>query len=136
MPARFGGASRCVELTIDGGLASAQVCGQDTGFDPSLFFAVPNGAARAASDAEVPLAANYFSALKPKPIIKVMESETASQTELTRVFHKLDRKGGTEPLGRRIVEVPADVQRFELRDARAQFIANVPKGALARGMSG
>jgi hypothetical protein len=136
MPARFGGASRCVELTIDGGLASTQVCGQDTGFDPSLFFAVPNGAARAASDAEVPLAANYFSALKPKPIIKVMESETASQTELTRVFHKLDRKGGTEPLGRRIVEVPADVQRFELRDARAQFIAYVPKGALARGVSG
>ena len=89
--------------------------------------------ARAASDAEVQAAANYFSALKPKPIIKVVESETAPRTELARVFYKLDPKGGTEPFGRRIVEVPADAQQFELRDSRAQFIAYVPKGAVARG---
>ncbi len=89
--------------------------------------------ARAASDAEVQAAANYFSALKPKPIIKVVESDTAPRTELVRVFYKLDPKGGTEPIGRRIVEVPADAQQFELRDLRAHFIAYVPKGAVARG---
>jgi cytochrome c553 len=89
--------------------------------------------ARAASDAEVQAAANYFSALKPKPIIKVVESDMAPRTELARVFYKLDPKGGTEPLGRRIVEVPADAQQFELRDSRSQFIAYVPKGAVARG---
>ncbi len=89
--------------------------------------------ARAASDAEVKEAADYFSALNPKPIIRVVESETAPKTELARVFYKLDPIGGTEPLGRRIVEVPADAQQFELRDSRAQFIAYVPQGSVARG---
>lgn len=89
--------------------------------------------ARAANDAEVKEAADYFSALSPKPIIKAVESETAPKTELARVFYKLDPKGGTEPLGRRIVEAPVDAQQFELRDSRAQFIAYVPKGAVAGG---
>jgi cytochrome c553 len=89
--------------------------------------------ARAASDAEVKEAADYFSLLTAKPIIKVVESETAPKAELARVFYKLDPKGGTEPLGRRILEVPADAQEFELRDSRSQFIAYVPEGSVARG---
>jgi len=45
----------------------------------------------------------------------------------------VDPRGGSEPLGRRIVEVPVDLEQFELRDSRSQFIAYVPKGSVARG---
>ena len=39
----------------------------------------------------------------------------------------------TEPLGRRVVETPEDVVRFDLRDPRSGFVANVPPGSLQRG---
>ena len=42
-------------------------------------------------------------------------------------------EGGTEPLGRRIVEMPDDVDQFELRDSRATFTAYVPVGSVAKG---
>jgi len=41
--------------------------------------------------------------------------------------------GGTEPIGRRIIETPEDAVRFELRDPRSGFIAYVPTGSLSRG---
>jgi len=41
--------------------------------------------------------------------------------------------GGNEPLGRRIVEMPNDVEQFELRDTRSQFTAYVPPGSIAKG---
>ena len=39
----------------------------------------------------------------------------------------------TEALGQRIVEMPEDVEREELRDPRTGFVAYVPKGSIARG---
>jgi cytochrome c553 len=42
-------------------------------------------------------------------------------------------EGGTETLGRRIVEMPDDVEQFELRDTRSQFTAYVPVGSVAKG---
>ena len=45
----------------------------------------------------------------------------------------LVKDGGTEPIGQRIVEVPVDVEQFEHRDTRSQFIAYVPKGSIAKG---
>ena len=35
--------------------------------------------------------------------------------------------------GERIVEVPVDVEQFEHRDPRSQFVAYVPKGSIAKG---
>ena len=103
-------------------------------------FSVPEGTfklmietARAVSDDDIRAAANYFSALEPKPIIKVVESDAAPRTEIARFFFMVDPRGGSEPLGRRIVEVPADLEQFELRDSRSQFIAYVPRGSVARG---
>ena len=78
--------------------------------------------AKAATDAEVQAAAAYFSALKPKPIIKVVETDTVPVTEIARFFYMTVPNGGTEPIGRRIVEVPVDVKQFEHRDLRSQFI--------------
>ena len=88
--------------------------------------------ALSASDAEVKEAAEYFSALEPKPIIKVVEGDRVPKTEVARFFFRVDPQGGTEALGRRVVEVPVNVQQFELRDSHAQFIAYVPKGSVAR----
>jgi cytochrome c553 len=90
-------------------------------------------AAKAATDAEVQAAAEYYSALKPKRIIKVVESDTVPKTYIARLFFVKSPAGGTEPLGRRIVEMPDDVEQFELRDTRSQFTAYVPLGSVAKG---
>jgi cytochrome c553 len=40
---------------------------------------------------------------------------------------------GSEPLGRRIIEMPEDLARTELRDAMSGFVAYVPVGSIKRG---
>jgi cytochrome c553 len=92
-----------------------------------------NAAAKAMTDAEVQAAAEYFAALKPKKITKVVESDTVPKTYIARLFFVKQPAGGTEPLGRRIVEMPDDVEQFELRDTRSQFTAYVPVGSIAKG---
>ena len=87
--------------------------------------------AKALTEAEVQAAAAYFSAMKPKRIIKVVESDTVPKTYIARLFFAKAAEGGTEPLGRRIVEMPDDVVQFELRDS--QFSAYVPVGSIAKG---
>jgi cytochrome c553 len=89
--------------------------------------------AKAATDAEVQAAAAYFSSLKPKPNIKVVETDTVPATLVARVFYTIAKDGGTEPIGNRIVEVPVDVNQFEHRDSRSQFTAYVPNGSIAKG---
>jgi cytochrome c553 len=89
--------------------------------------------AKAATEAEAQTAAAYFSSLKPKPNIKVVETDTVPATQIARVFYMLAKDGGTEPIGQRIVEVPVDVAQFEHRDSRSQFIAYVPTGSIAKG---
>jgi cytochrome c553 len=89
--------------------------------------------AKAASDADIQAAAAYFSSLKPKSVIKVVETDTVPVTQIARVFYALSKTGGTEPLGERIVEIPADMEQFEHRDTRSQFMAYVPKGSIAKG---
>jgi cytochrome c553 len=89
--------------------------------------------AKATTDAEVEAAAAYFSSLKPKETIKVVETDTVPVTEIARVFYTAAKSGGTEPIGQRIVEMPVDVEQFEHRDSRSQFVAYVPKGSIAKG---
>jgi cytochrome c553 len=89
--------------------------------------------AKAAIDADVQAAAAYFASLKPKSIIKVVETDTVPATQIARSFYMISRIGGTESLGERIFEVPVDVEQFEHRDPRSQFVAYVPKGSIAKG---
>jgi cytochrome c553 len=89
--------------------------------------------AKAADDDEIQAAAAYFSALKPKPNTKVVETDTVPKTYIARVFVALLASGGTEPLGQRIVEVPVDVEQFEHRDSRSQFMVYAPIGSIAKG---
>src|SRR4051794_25681930 len=89
--------------------------------------------AREMTEAEVMAAANYFASLKPARVIKVVEADTIPKTSINRLFFVRSPDGGTESLGRRIVEIPDDVERFELRDSRVQFTAYVPLGSVAKG---
>ncbi|MFZ0763157.1 MAG: c-type cytochrome [Bradyrhizobium sp.] len=89
--------------------------------------------AKASNDEEIKAAAAYFSSLKPKSNITVVQTDIVPVTQLARVFYTLVKDGGTEPIGQRIVEVPEDAAQFEHRDTRSQFIAYVPKGSIERG---
>jgi len=91
--------------------------------------------AKAISDEDVRQAAEYFAALKPSVWVKVIETATPPKTFIAtsgrhRVLHP---DGGTEPIGRRILQVPEDPYRVEIRDPHSGFIAYVPPGSIARG---
>lgn len=89
--------------------------------------------AKAATEEEARAAAAYFSSLKPKANIKVVETDTVPATQIARVFYMVSKDGGTEPIGQRIIEVPLDAEQFEHRDTRSQFLAYVPNGSIAKG---
>lgn len=81
-------------------------------------------------------AANYFSRLKPRPTVVVKESATAPKLVNRGLFVSASEDGSQEELGDRIVEVPEDLERFEvLRDERVQFLAYVPPGSVKKGMT-
>src|SRR5262245_62995295 len=85
------------------------------------------------TDAEIEAAATYFSALRPRKRIKVVESETAPKAYVAGVLWAAMETGEREPLGARIVEVPGDLLRFESRDPRLTFTAYVQVGSIAMG---
>jgi cytochrome c553 len=90
--------------------------------------------AKHASDEDVKVAAAYFSKLTYRPWIRVIEAETVPKTEV--IFGTLWAPAPgteTEPLGHRIVEIPVNLERTELRDPRSGFVAYVPVGSLAQG---
>jgi cytochrome c553 len=88
---------------------------------------------KAATDAEVAAAAAYFSALKPKSTIRVVETDTVPKSYVAGWFLAALKIGDKEPIGQRIIEVPEDLERFEYRDTHVQFIAYVPVGSIAKG---
>ena len=89
--------------------------------------------AQAVTDAEIEVAAAYFSALKPVALIRVHESAAAPKVFVANWFFAASPGDATEPLGQRIVEVPEDLAQFEARDPHARFVAYVPPGSVARG---
>jgi cytochrome c553 len=91
------------------------------------------GLAKAATDEEIASAAAYFSALKPRQHTRVVETDTVPKTFITANHHAVRPSGEKEALGKRIVEVPEDLEQFVHRDPRARFIAYVPAGSVARG---
>jgi cytochrome c553 len=90
-------------------------------------------AAKEATEAELEEAAAFFSALKPRAIIKVVEAGTVPRTEVAAWYLVVAAGGGTEPIGQRIIEVADSPDHFISRDSRATFIAYVPPGSVERG---
>jgi cytochrome c553 len=91
--------------------------------------------AKATSDDDIRQAAEYFASLKPGVFVKVIETATPPKTFIATAgrHRQLDPDGGTEPIGNRILEIPEDPMRTELRDPHSGFIAYVPPGSIARG---
>jgi len=89
--------------------------------------------AKAATDAEVDAAAAYFSSLKPKAIIRVVETDSVPKTYVAGWFLAAVKSGDKEALGQRIIEVPENLEQFEHRDTHARFIAYVSVGSIAKG---
>ena len=87
----------------------------------------------AATEAESREAAEYFASFVFRPWIRVVETDTVPVTEVRGWMHVPVEGGGTEPIGTRIIETPEELERVEVRDSEAGFIAYVPTGAVARG---
>lgn len=91
--------------------------------------------ARATSDEDVRLAAEYYAAIKPIPWVKVIETANPPKTYVSvGARHRLlDPAGGTEPIGHRIIETPVDPALTADRDPHSAFLAYVPPGSIERG---
>ena len=92
-----------------------------------------NAFAKAATAAEVKEAAEYFSKLTYKPWIKVVEADTVPAFRWETGLPVQVPGQHDQPLGKRIIEMPADAVRTGLRDPASPFVAYVPRGAVARG---
>lgn len=90
--------------------------------------------AKAATDEDIRTAAAYFSSFPYRRWIRVVETQQVPKTRIAGSMH-VPTNDGAEPLGRRIIEIPEDVGRTELRDASSGFVAYVPIGSIARGMA-
>ena len=86
-----------------------------------------------ANQKEIRAAAEYFSALKPRPWIRVVETNTVPQTHVAGWMLVPSEGGEKESIGERIVETPENLERTELRDDHSGFIAYVPVGSIKRG---
>ena len=88
---------------------------------------------KAASDEEVVSAAKYFSSLKPRKLITVVETKEVPRTYVAGWVFTPVNDEDKEPIGNRIIEMPKDLERFESRDTHSEFIAYVPVGSIAKG---
>jgi cytochrome c553 len=86
-----------------------------------------------ATDQEIRAAAQYFSSLGRKPWIRVVETETVPTTHVAGWMLVASTPTATEPIGQRIIEMPEDLERTELRDDTSGFVAYVPPGSLKTG---
>jgi cytochrome c553 len=102
--------------------------------DPRLYpVAAMITVAHNAHDQEIQAAAAYFSGLRPKPWIRVVETKTVPKTHVAGWMLVPTRNGGREPIGQRIIEAPENLERTELRDDTAGFIAYAPVGSIKKG---
>jgi cytochrome c553 len=80
-------------------------------------------------------ASKYFSSLKPRPWIRVVEASLVPKSFIDpdTLMRLPWPGGGTEPLDRRIVELPESVVSLVNRDSHSGFVAYVPVGSVAAG---
>ena len=89
---------------------------------------------KAATDEEMRTAAEYYASLKLKPWLRIVETDTVPTTYVgigNMRFETTD--GKKEAIGQRIIELPEDAEKAELRDGHSGFVAYVPKGSIAKG---
>jgi cytochrome c553 len=89
---------------------------------------------KAATDEEMRIAAEYYSSLKPQKWLRIVEADMVPTTFVgagNMRFATTD--GKKEAIGNRIIELPEDAEKAELRDSHSGFVAYVPKGSIAKG---
>src|SRR5262249_36138359 len=92
------------------------------------------GAAKTLTDQEIRAAAEYFGSIPWTPTVQVKETSTVPKTHFATERFIVNEGSETEPIGRRIVEVPENEDLSEnLRDPRMGFIAYVPPGSVKKG---
>jgi cytochrome c553 len=91
--------------------------------------------AQAISEEDVRQAAEYFAAQKPTTFVKVIETATPPKTFIATAgrHRQLHPDGGTEPIGKRILQIPMNPMATEIRDPHSGFLAYVPPGSIAKG---
>jgi cytochrome c553 len=90
--------------------------------------------AKAMTDEEMTVTADYYGSIKFIPTIRVVETDRVPKTRISTGLFLPVAGGGTEPIGDRIIEVPEDPQTVDvLRSPRIGFIAYVPKGSVSKG---
>jgi cytochrome c553 len=92
-------------------------------------------AAKAATPEEIAAASKYFSSLKPRRWIRVVETDTVPVTHPAGWMLVAKSGGATEPIGDRVIEVSEDFEQSELRSPTSGFVAYVPRGSLKAGES-
>ena len=89
---------------------------------------------KAATDEEMRTAAEYYASLKLKPWLRIVETDTVPTTYVGLGNMRFETTDGKkEPIGQRIIELPEDAEKAELRDGHSGFVAYVPPGSLKRG---
>ena len=90
--------------------------------------------AQAMTDAEMQEAAEYYAGIPAAPWVRVVETDLVPQVKPTsaRLFLPI-ADGPKEPIAARIVEVPENVEQFELANPRSGLLAYVPIGSIAKG---
>jgi len=87
------------------------------------------------TDEDAKAAAEYFASIKPARWTKVVETDTVPMTYFKGTRRLQHPEGGKEAIGNRIIEVPEDVERVELRDPHSGFTSYVPPGSVAKGQA-
>jgi cytochrome c553 len=91
-----------------------------------------------ANEKEIRAAAEYFSALKPRAWIRVVETDLVPKTHVAGWMLVVSELAKNDPaemesIGERIIETPENLERSELRDDHSGFIAYVPVGSIKKG---
>jgi cytochrome c553 len=89
--------------------------------------------AKGANDQEIRAAAEYFASFPYRQWIRVVEAAEVPRTTIAGGMFVPVPEGGVEPIGNRILEVPENTERTELRDPASSFIAYVPPGSIEKG---
>jgi cytochrome c553 len=90
--------------------------------------------AKAMTDEEMRVGAEYFAAITWTPWIRVVESDLVPKTRIAGNLFLPIAQSDTEPIAGRIIEMPEDVEQVEtLRNPRSGFVAYVPPGSTRRG---
>jgi cytochrome c553 len=90
--------------------------------------------AKAMTDEEMRISADYFAAVKWTPWIRVVETVSVPKTRIVGNLFLPVARERTEAIAGRIIEVPEDVEQAEtLRNPRSGFVAYVPPGSVEKG---